>query len=80
MAQCPFITPPEQIEDTFNTVLNYRDLGGCQDYIFFDHDDMQGTLTRVQFCQYIGRKLDPFQCMNPGEWKHCYVYLNHQEA
>lgn len=82
MAECPFInrsfTPsPEK----FNKAINYKDLGGPEDYIFYDHDDGFGKVTRVQFCQLIGRKRDVFQCYNESEWRACpYHALGKKEA
>ena len=72
--KCPFVTNPELIDRTFNKEINYKDLGGKEDYIFFDHDDPDGNVTRVQFCELIGRKTDIFECLNEKEWKNCNVY------
>jgi len=72
--KCPFITDPKRIERNFNKAINYKDLGGNEDYIFFDHDDGFGNISRVQFCSLIGRKKDVFECLNEGEWKNCYAY------
>ena len=72
--KCPFITDPKRIERNFNKAINYKDLGGKEDYIFFDHNDGFGKITRVQFCDLIGRKKDVFECFNESEWKNCYAY------
>ena len=71
--QCPFIDkrPPDP---KFNIPINYRDCGGAEDYVFYDHDNGFGWLTRVQFCQMIGRKKDVFQCLNESEWRACPYY------
>ncbi len=74
MAECPFVkrscTPNRQ----FNVAINYQDLGGAEDYVFYDHDDGFGKITRVQFCKLIGRKRDVFQCLNEQEWQVCPHY------
>lgn len=74
--QCPFVTDPKKIERNFNKAINYKDLGGKEDYIFFDHDDGVGNISRVQFCNLIGRKRNVFECLNEEEWKNCYAYKN----
>ena len=72
--ECPNINK-EIVEDNFNTRINYKDLGGAVDYIFYDHKDPYwGEITRVQFCKKIGRKKDVFECLNENEWKNCYAY------
>ena len=71
--KCPFITNPENIERNFNKAINYKSSSG-EDYIFFDHDDGFGKITRVQFCNLLGRKKDVFECFNESEWKECYAY------
>lgn len=71
--QCPFIDKRTPNPD-FNKPVNYRDFGGGEDYVFYDHDDGFGRITRVQFCQKIGRKKDIFQCLNESEWKACPHY------
>jgi len=72
--KCPYVTNPELIDRTFNEEINYKDLGGKEDYVFFDHDDGGGNITRVQFCDLIGRKKDVFECFNENEWKNCFAY------
>jgi len=72
--KCPFITNPKNIERNFNKAINYKDLGGKEDYIFFDHNDGVGNISRVQFCNLIGRKRDVFECLNEEEWKNCFAY------
>ena len=61
------------IEDKFNKKINYKDFGGS-DYVFYDHIDPYGEVTRVQFCKKIGRKKDVFKCLNENEWKSCPYY------
>ena len=70
--ECPNID--KSIKDKFNTPINYKDLGGSVDYIFYDHTDPVGNITRVQFCKKIGRKRDVFECLNENEWKQCPHY------
>lgn len=75
--ECPLIyrdIEPNPAFIAFNVPINYRDLGGT-DYIFYDHDDGSGKITRVQFCTLIGRKRDILQCLNEGEWRKCPHYL-----
>lgn len=70
--ECPNIDksiPASEI----NKPLNYKDFGGT-DYVFFDHTDPVGAITRVQFCKKMGRKKDVFECLNENEWKACYAY------
>lgn len=73
MAKCPFIVHESEIVKEGNRRINYADFGGC-DYIFYDHDDGFGKITRMQFCQLIGRKQDVFECLNESEWRNCYAY------
>jgi len=73
--ECPQIdrsfTPTPVV---FNKPLNYKDFGGNEDYVFYDHDDGFGKITRVQFCQHVGRVRDVFRCLNESEWKQCPYY------
>ncbi len=71
--ECPHICK-DIIKNRFNKPINYKDMGGSVDYIFYDHTDPAGDITRVQFCQRIGRKKDVFECLNENEWKNCYAY------
>ena len=71
--ECPNIEK-EKIDKRFNLPINYRDLGGVVDYIFYDHIDPDGRTTKVQFCKKIGRKKDVFECLNEDEWKYCPHY------
>lgn len=73
MAQCPFILPESEVAKGGNERVNYADFGGAQ-YIFYDHNDGFGEITRVQFCKLIGRKKDVFQCFNESEWHTCTAY------
>ena len=75
MAECPCINR-EIVPGPFNKPLNYRDMGGPVDYVFYDHDDGFGEITRVQFCKHIGRKRDVFECLNESEWRNCYARCN----
>jgi hypothetical protein len=76
--KCPFVLPESEISKEGNTRVNYADFGGS-DYIFYDHDDGFGNITRVQFCQLIGRKRDVFECLNESEWHACRTYQSMQE-
>ncbi len=67
--ECPNID--KSPKDKFNHPINYKDLGGPVDYIFYDHMTPFGEITRVQFCKKIGRKKDIFECLNETEWKYC---------
>lgn len=73
--KCPFVVDPNEIERNFNKPIHYKTDDG-EEYIFFDHtsSDGFGTVTRVQFCELIGRKTDVFQCLNENEWKRCRYY------
>ena len=71
--ECPFIDK-NIVANEFNIPINYKDLGGSVDYIFYDHDDGFGKISRVQFCKKIGRKKDVFECLNENEWKVCRAY------
>jgi len=70
--ECPNIDKAI-IEDKFNKKINYKGLGGS-DYVFYDHIDLYGEVTRVQFCKKMGRKKDVFECFNENEWKSCPHY------
>lgn len=76
--ECPFVDR-RMVPDQFNKAVNYRDLGGSEDYIFYDHDDGFGKITCVQFCKLIGRKRDVFQCLNESEWRSCPYFLFEKE-
>jgi len=67
--ECPNID--KNPKDKFNQPVNYKDIGGPVDYIFYDHTDAYGNITMVQFCKRKGRKKDIFQCLNEGEWRVC---------
>ena len=73
--ECPFIKRDFVPDPTFNKPIDYADLGGSEHYVFYDHDDGFGGITRVQFCQLIGRKRDVFECLNESEWRRCGHYL-----
>ena len=72
--QCPNITNPSEIAENFNKPINYKDLGGKQDYIFFEHTAPDGKVSNVQMCDLVGRKTDVFECLNENEWKACIHY------
>lgn len=75
--ECPFID--KTIVPNFNNKpVNYKDLGGPVDYVFYDHDDGFGNISRVQFCQKLGRKKDVFECLNENEWRQCQAYSPNQ--
>lgn len=76
--ECPFIDREMVVDERINKPMNYSDFGGA-DYVFYDHDDGFGNVTRVQFCQLIGRKRDIFQCLNESEWRRCPHFLTMQE-
>ena len=71
--ECPFIDKTIK-SSKINVPINYRDLGGNADYIFYKHDDGFGTISLVQFCTRLGRKKDVFECLNENEWKQCWTY------
>jgi len=77
--ECPYIKRDFTPDPNFNVPINDRDLGGSVDYVFYDHDDGFGKITRVQFCQLSGRKRDVFQCLNESRWKSCPHYSRHRE-
>ena len=68
--ECPQIEKGIE-ENKFNKKMNYKDLGGDIDYIFWQHVDPDGKNSLVQFCKWCGRKGDVFECMNETEWKDC---------
>jgi len=71
--ECPLIN--KTIKPSKNNVpINYKDLGGDTDYIFWKHNDGFGTTSLVQFCTRLGRKKDVFECLNEDEWKQCRAY------
>lgn len=72
--ECPFVQRNFTPDPAFNKPIDYADLGGNQHYIFYAHDDGFGQVTRVQFCQLIGRKRDVFECLNESEWHACSHY------
>jgi hypothetical protein len=71
--RCPFIVPENEVAKEGNERINYAEYGGC-DYIFYDHYDGFGHITRVQFCKLLGRKRDVFECLNESEWHECRAY------
>lgn len=72
--ECPNIDRSFTPDPKFNKPINYRDFGGNEDYVFYDHDDGVGKITRVQFCKKCGRKRDVFECLNESEWQNCTHY------
>ncbi len=75
--ECPNID--KSPKGSSNIAMNYRDWGGPVDYIFYNHKDPIGEITRVQFCKKIGRKRDVFQCLNENEWRQCRHYRAEME-
>ena len=69
--ECPYVDRSFTPDPKFNTPISYKALGSSAEYIFYDHEDGFGKITRVQFCQLIGRKRDVFECLNENEWKQC---------
>ena len=67
---CPNIVPQTELVLDVNTPVAYRCSDGTE-YVFYDHRDPDGHMSRVQFCRRIGRKRDVFQCLNESEWQHC---------
>ena len=82
--QCPFIVPPEQIIKDSNIPQEFP-CGDGTTYIFFQHyppivGDPEAKHNRpynVQFCRFVGRKRDVFECLNENEWHNCSVYQAH---
>jgi len=72
--ECPYINK-SITEDEFNKPINYKDIGGSVDYIFYEHNDGFGQITNVQFCKKAGRKKDVFECLNEDEWRYCFYYF-----
>jgi hypothetical protein len=72
--ECPCIDRSFTPDPEFNEPVTYRRLDGSEEYVFYKHDDGTGKITRVQFCRFIGRKRDVFECLNEGEWKRCPYY------
>lgn len=70
MSECPNIDKRIKPNE-FNKPVNYKNLGGNVEYIFYDHDDGFGNIRPVQFCKLCGRKTDVFECLNESEWKSC---------
>ena len=78
--ECPFVDRSFTPHPEFNKAIDYKDLGGSVNYVFYDHDDGFGKITRVQFCQLIGRKRDVFQCMNESRWRQCSHFRRSERA
>ncbi len=70
--ECPYIDR-EFKGDAFNKPVNDLDLGG-PNYVYYEHRDWFGKVSRVQFCRLIGRKTDVFECLNEKEWQNCPHY------
>ena len=70
--ECPHID--KRTPDKFNKPINYKDLDGSVDYIFYEHSDPFGDKSLVQYCKRKGRKQDVFECLNEVEWKHCSTF------
>jgi len=76
--ECPYIE--RDIDTTSNKPIDYKAVGGKVNYIFYDHTDPDGNVSRVQFCKFKGRKKDVFQCLNENEWKDCSVFLHNKKG
>ena len=70
--ECPYID--KRTPDKFNKPINYKDVGGNIDYIFYEHSDPFGKISLVQFCKHKGRKKDVFECLNESEWRNCHAF------
>jgi len=68
--ECPYIDRKITPSPGINEPMNYKDFGG-EDYVFYEHTDLAGDVTKVQFCQLCGRKTVIFECLNESEWKRC---------
>ncbi len=76
--ECPFVDRSFiPMPKDWNIPIEYSTDDG--DYIFYDHNDGFGNVTRVQFCKLIGRKRDVFECFNESEWKACSHYRGRQK-
>ena len=78
--KCPFIKTGMVPDPKFNKPINYKNQGGNEDYIYYQHTDPYGDVSLVQFCKLIGRKKDIFQCFNENEWRNCPHYKYFKEA
>lgn len=79
MAECPYV---DRSFTPFPAQLNRAITYPCQDgteYVFCEHDDGFGALSKVQFCQLMGHKRDVFGCLNESEWRLC-PYYKHKTA
>jgi len=77
--QCPNIVPMDEIDTRpqHNKPTTYECEDGTE-YVFYDHTDPDGRVTRVQFCKRMGRKRDVFECLNEDEWSCCHVMRERQ--
>lgn len=76
--ECPFVDRSfVPVPEEFNIAFHYPTDEG--DYIFYDHNDGFGEISRVQFCELMGRKRDVFECFNESEWKVCSYYRHRTE-
>lgn len=71
---CPYVLNPNEIDSPCCKPINYKDLGGPKDYIFFEHTTTDNKIEKVQHCSLVGRKKDIFECYNESEWKYCIHY------
>ena len=69
--ECPFVDRSFTPTPDFTKPINYKDLGGPVDYVFYDYDVGFGEFAHVQFCKLVGRKRDVFECLNESEWRKC---------
>jgi hypothetical protein len=70
--ECPYIDKTIVVS-RFNVPIDH------EGYRYYRHDDGFGVISLVQFCKLIGRKRDVFECLNEGEWHHCYAYKSKVE-
>jgi len=70
--ECPFVDRLMVADGNFNRTIEYEDDVGS--YLYYCHRDAVGAETLVQYCKLQGRKRDPFECLNKGEWEACFRY------
>lgn len=73
--ECPFIKRDFVPDLCFNEPKDYQRLDGeGGNYRYYIHSDGSGEQYPCQFCLFIGRKRDIFECFNESEWKACAHY------
>ena len=75
--ECPFIDRKINPNPSFNEPKEFVCDNGFV-YRYYWHFDGFDKYYNCQFCQFIGRKRDVFECLNDGEWHECYVYLGNK--